>query len=367
MRIAIDASHLDPKNLTGTQNYLYNLIHRLSVLDSSNVYDVFFSHEVSKEFFEHMTNMNGNFSFIHLKKSLSWTQCSLALYLMKNKYDVLLAPWQTMPILHRPKMKIVSVIHGLEYKKLQFGPTLYTALFSDRIVAVSQHTKSELMKKYGIKEKKMNVVYEGVDTREFYERTEGEVESIKSKYGIETPYILFIGTAVPRKNLPAMFEAFSRAIKNPQFTQTCFVVGGYVPEEYKDIYDVPAKVGITNNVRFLGKVDQADLPALFTGAEFLAYVSKSEGFGLPVLEALCCGTPVLTSTAGALPEVAGEAALLVDPDSVDAICEGMERLLGDKDLLLQLKQKGVENVKRFSWQNTASSILEVIKEINAAD
>jgi glycosyltransferase involved in cell wall biosynthesis len=369
MNIAVDASQLSELNRVGTQVYLYNLLHSLSVIDKTNRYIVYLRNPISEEFFNEMVTSNPNFTFKVLKKRVSWTQVSLALELLNNPSDALIAPWQTMPIVHRKSMKILGIIHGVgEYKKWAFGPTLYTCIFADKVVAVSQFTKDRIVNNFKVSPNKVSVVYEGVDTSVFYPRSGRDIVDIRQKYGIVGNYIFFIGTLVPRKNLDRMFAAFARIVQeenNSEDTKSSkyisFIVAGSVPNEYKSVHELPEKYGISENVKFLGRVSQEDACRLMSGSMFLSYVSLTEGFGLPVIEAMSCGTPVLSSNTGALPEVAGEAAVLVDPFDVGEIYDGMSTLAqtGNREEYIR---KGYVNSKRFEWGNTARNILnELIK------
>ncbi len=355
--MGIDASHLSQFNSTGTQNYLYYLVKELACLDTKNLYEIYFKSEPSSAFFTQMVSGNSNFTFRYIKNRLSWTQVGLALECLRQPPDVLLAPWQTMPIFHSPKTKIVSVIHDFAYKPLRFGPTYFTCMFSNRVIAVSADTKKQILTRRLAREPKITVIYEGIDTLVFAQSLKDEVERVRTKYSLPQDYILFVGYVVPRKNLENMLTAFAK-----HTAEISFIVGGSISAQSAAVTNLPEKLGIQNRVKFLGRVAQADLPALYSGATFFAYVSKTEGFGLPVLEAMSCGTPVLTSTAGALPEVAGTAAKMVVPGDVAAIGHAMSELATDAGLRQQLVAQGFENVKRFSWQKTAEKVLQVLEE-----
>ncbi len=364
MQIAVDASRLDIVSPTGTQNYLYNLIHHLSVIDKSNTYFICFRQQVSQDWFNELVSENVNFKSVYIKKTLSWTQFDFAKYLMKNNFDLLISPWQTIPIIHKSNLKIVSVIHGLEYKKYGFAPTLFTVRFSDYVVAVSEFTKSEISSRFKVNAEKVGVIGEGVDTKFFYKRSEREIENVLSKYKIDSKnYILFVGTAVKRKNLNNMIEAFSRVINERVYESLRFVIAGSVPEDNLRLYELPETYNVKDCVKFTGRVDQLDLPALISGAQFLSYVSLSEGFGLPVLEAMACEVPVLTSTTGALPEVSGGAALCVNPNNINEIFQGMDLLLKDYQLRKKLIDLGLVNIQKYSWRQCAEEFLNSFKNI----
>lgn len=377
MQVAIDGSHLTCENMSGTHNYLYNLLNHLAKLDNRNKYVIYYKNDIPSDFLSNMCHNNSNFSFKQLSSYVSWTQVALARALYKNTPDVLLCPWQTIPIFHKKSMKIVSVIHAAdEYAWFLGGSTFYSALFSDKIIAVSNYTKSVILRKYFIPESKVCVIHEGVDHKYFNKKSDDEISHVKAKYDIKGKYIFFVGTLVKRKNVKRMLEAF-KCLQNglgvDDFGLT-FVLGGVVPSKNKSVLSLPQRLEIESKVKFLGRVAQADLPALLSGAEFLSYVSLSEGFGLPVLEAMSCGTAVLTSNSGALPEITNmsdisdpsrvsnsvqNAAYLVDPMNVSAIYSGMQHLC-NRNNNLKYVNFGFDNAKRYTWTKTAQDVLDAL-------
>ena len=173
------------------------------------------------------------------------------------------------------------------------------------------------------------------------------------------PYILFVGTIQPRKNIARLIEAYSM-LDNKDLE--LYVVGkpGWM---FEDIYKTPKKFGIENRVKFLDKVSDSELVELYKKAECFVLPSLYEGFGLPVLEAMKYGCPVITSNVSSLPEAGGDAALYVDPQSARDIKDKIEQLLGDKKLREDMIKKGYEQVKKFSWEKTARETLKVLEEV----
>ena len=375
MRIVVDCSYLRELNRSGTQNYLYYLLKSLSLADNVNEYHLCFDHKISDSFIKEITNENPKFHCHYLKKYLSWTQVSLAVFLVGKGFDILVSPWQTMPIVHSFGLKIVAVIHGLEYDFGRGGPTLYTCLFSNKIIAVSNFTKTEIVRRCKVNPRKIEVLYEGVDTGKFYKRSEEEIQKVKggisrkvrpsAKSDLQGDYVLFVGKVVERKNLPRMIEAFSVVIRdNEACRNLSFVIGGSISKFMSErLYDLCVKFGVANRVLFIGYVKESNLPPLISGSKILFYTSLSEGFGLPVLEAMACGVPVLTSNSGALPEVAGDAALLVNPRDINDMVGGLKKLLTDENLRNTCVAKGYEQIKKFSWERMAEGFLEVLRQI----
>ncbi len=365
MKIVVDCSYLRESNRSGTQNYLYYLLKNLSLSDNVNEYHLCFDHEISTDFRKELTNENPRFYCHYLKKLLSWTQMSLPLFLLGKRFDILISPWQTMPIIHPFGMKIMAVIHGLEYDLGRGGPTLYTCLFSNKIIAVSNFTKSEIVRRYKINPQKIEVLHEGVDTEKFYKSPTLEIQKIKDNYNIKGDYMFFVGKAVLRKNLPRMIEAFSVVIRdNEACRDLSFVIGGSISKAMSEkLHEVCVKFGVVDRVIFTGYVEESDLPALISGSKIFLYVSLSEGFGLPVLEAMSCGVPVLTSSVGALSEVAGDAALLINPNDINDIVGGLKKLLTDENLKNALISKGYEQAKKFSWEKMAAGFSSLFAKI----
>lgn len=349
MKIGIDASRLTRKDRTGTENYLYYLVQELSRVDKTNKYILYFRETPSEDFISELTRRNEKFSYKVLPKLVSWTQVSLAYEMWKDTPDVLFCPWHTVPGINPFwKLSIVATIHDITGR---FIPTIWTSVFSKKLIAVSNSTKEALIHKYKINDQKISVIYEGYDIEDFSPQKKSKVEDVKKKYNLERDYIFFLGTIGPRKNIERMVAAFNVLDNDLEF-----VLGGSTMPGYEDMSKLSA--------HFIGRVDQEDLSALYSGAKFFAFVSVEEGFGIPILEAMACGTPVLTSNISSMIEVAGDAALLVDPESVEDISKGMKRLTEDKGLSKKLVKEGFKQYKKFSWKKAAKETLKVFRKVN---
>lgn len=346
MKIGIDASRLIEQGRTGTENYLYFMVKSLAKVDTQNKYVLFFKNEISDDFWNDLVSENSNFSYKVLNSFISWTQVGLAKEVLKGNLDVLLCPWHTVPVLAIPaKTKIVSIIHDLTGKPF---PTFLSIKGADKVVAVSGYTKKEIPMKF-VKED-VSVISEGY-SEDLNKVSEIETEQVREKYKITKDYIFFLGTIGPRKNLERMVEAYKQ-IKDDYNVD--FVLAGKIVKGYESLVK-----GVTH----IGYVPDEDKASLYSGAEFLSFVSEEEGFGLPILEAMSCGTPVLTADATATAEVAGEAALLVKPNSVESIKNGMIKLLEDTSLKEQLIEKGYKNLEKYSWDKSAKQLTEVFKKL----
>lgn len=223
------------------------------------------------------------------------------------------------------------------------------ATYAQRIITVSQFSKEQLISLLGIPEHLITVIYNGVDER-FHKN--------KSTYFSDRPYFLYIGNRRKNKNLRRMLTAFSRAVIPDDFL---LLISGDADVSLSGHLN---DLGIAHRVRFLGHITERDLPELYRGAFGTLYVSLMEGFGLPVIESMASGTPVITSNVSALAEVAGDAALCVDPFDTEAISDGIERLVNDAELYEYYVQLGYTRSRRFSWETTAKKTWEAILMIS---
>jgi glycosyltransferase involved in cell wall biosynthesis len=222
---------------------------------------------------------------------------------------------------------------------------------ADRVLADSKATRDDLVAHFGAPPEKVQVLYSGVDARFCPEKERGEQERLRDKYGIEFPYVLSLGTLQPRKNYVRLIKAFANL---PLANLRLYIAGGR-GWLYEDIFAEAQKHG--DRVHVLGFVDDADLPALYRGAALFAFPSLYEGFGIPPLEAMACGVPVVCSNASSLPEVAGDVALMVDPFDIDALTQAMARVLEDADLRREMIAKGLAQAERFTWEKAARQLL----------
>ncbi len=224
---------------------------------------------------------------------------------------------------------------------------------ADHILADSEATRQDLMTLYHTPPEKISVLYSGVDACFRPVKDEETLNAVRRRYGIgDAPYIFSVGTVQPRKNYARLAEAVSRL----DFPELKIVIAGGKGWLDDSLYAQIEKLGLQKRVLFLGFVPDEDLPALYSGARAFAFPSLYEGFGLPPLEAMACGVPVVTSNTSSLPEVVADAALLVDPYSVDELTMALRRVLEDDDLRSALIKRGLARTKRFTWERAASGL-----------
>ncbi|MFZ1753297.1 MAG: glycosyltransferase family 1 protein [Caldilineaceae bacterium] len=231
---------------------------------------------------------------------------------------------------------------------------------SDRIVTISESARDDLLALFPVAADRVTAIPLAADPR-FRPQSAAEIERVRAKYNVPDRYIFYLGINKPHKNLPRLIQAYAQlAICNSPL-----VIAGAWDDRYPESRALAAPLG--DSVRFLGPVDDADLPALHSAAALFAFPSLYEGFGLPVLEAMACGVPVICSNRSSLPEVAGNAALLVDPTDTDAIAAAIQQVLENNDLCRSLGEKSLVQAARFSWQRTAAETLAVYREMAAAE
>ena len=289
--------------------------------------------------------------------------------IVKYKLDIVLYPKGVIPLIHHlVRTKKINIIHDLGYfeKKLKaykFWDTIFMRIFmkiscilSNTVITVSESTKSRIIKKFRIKENKIKVIYEGV--RDCFKKIDDEKinNQVFIKYKINKPFIFYSGSISPRKNLMRALIAFNEIKNNVPHN---FYITGMKYWGSGRIQNYIEK-NLSKRVFILGYIENQELVTMYNKAELFLYPSLYEGFGLPIIEAQACGCPVLTSDRTSCPEVAGNAACIVDPYSVEEIKNGILKTLNNSNYKKQLIQKGFKNVKRFSWIKTTNEILKII-------
>ncbi|WP_198134494.1 glycosyltransferase family 4 protein [Geotalea uraniireducens] len=232
------------------------------------------------------------------------------------------------------------------------------------LIADSENTKKDIMRFLDVPEEKVRVIYLGVDEG-FKPLPDPDLQAtVRDRYRLPSRFILFVGTVQPRKNLDGLMRAYAQLCARPDFSHTLVIAGGsgWKNEGLKELIRT---LGLGEKVHFTGYVDETDLPVIYNLADLFVFPSFYEGFGLPLLEAMACGVPVVSSNASCLPEVAGDSALLVYPHSVEDIAAGIARLLGDEALRRTCIERGRERAKLFTWEKCARETLDVFRTITA--
>lgn len=362
LTIAIDASRTTTAKRTGTENYALKLTRALLALDSSHRFVLYFRDKPPASLFAarpHVTQ--------HVIPALrAWTHTRLALALWRARPDVVFVPAHTLPLAF-PGRAVVTV-HDLGYKYFpEAHPSLarryleWTTRFSARraarVLADSLATAKDLAAHYRIPEHKMSVVYPGVD-EDLHPITDGTaLAAMRRRYNLPERYLLFVGTLQPRKNIARIVQAYARWRKGFSGERVALVLAG----QQGWLYDPTWTAGV-EGVILPGYIDDADVAALYSGALGLVFPSLHEGFGFPILEAMRCGIPVITSATSSMPEVAGKAARLVNARDVDAIAEAIHQIVTDEELRADLIAKGHTQAEQFTWTRAAEQVLHVLEQ-----
>jgi glycosyltransferase involved in cell wall biosynthesis len=382
MRIGIDArAILNPEKSapSGVAHYVWHLVKNLLEIDKDNQYILFFDFKVRDKDVKRFARENVKikfFPFSDYKKYMPGAYSEilgLATY-SREKMDLLhvTSPLYRVPASYRGKI-VTTFYDFAPYRAPDLFPRLSTAKIkalykfmakkSDRIIAVSQSTKKDVHEFLGYPEKDIAVVHNGIDKR-FFEDCSISAEKIRKDYKINGKYILFLGTLEPRKNLTRVLEGFAR-FKNSYQGKFDYqlVVAGKRGWLFKEYFQQAEDLGIKEDVIFTGYVGGDDLKPLYSHAEFFVMPSLWEGFGQTIVEAMACGAPCLVSKVASIPEVAGDAALYVNPHDTEGIGKAIEKLAGDKNLREKLSVAGREQAKKFSWPKCARETLEVYKNV----
>ncbi len=358
MRIAIDASRTTVASRTGTENYALQLIRALLDLRSSHQITLYFRDLPLPDLFPPSPNVQQRvIPFARL-----WTHARFAAALWADRPDVTFVPAHALPFVFPGRA--VATVHDLGYRFFPDAHPTMERLYLDlttrattrratRILVDSEATRRDLIGQYGVDMERIDVVYPGVEG--WQRAPDAQIAAIRAKYKLPDCYLLFLSTLQPRKNIRRLVEAFTRYTDISD--DAVLVLAG---KRGWLIDEVLAELPSTRIV-LTGYVPDADVPALYSGALALVFPSLYEGFGFPVLEAMRCGTPVLCSNTSSLPELAGDAAILVDPLDVNAIATGMARLVGDADLRADLVQRGYRQAAKFTWQHAAELTLRALE------
>lgn len=372
MNIAIDAFEANLNKKVGMGNYVDNLIQALARIDSENDYTLYV-----KKGSNETGNLNQeNFKYKKLTSPMIrsyWSQCRLPIEILLNRPDILHIPTGHKIPFNCPKNTVVT-IHDLafikfpkyfesnvKWRSLQF--TRHAILKAKKIIAISQSTKNDILKYYKVDELKVEVIYHGVE--DIFKPIEdtSKIDLVCKKYGINLPFVLFVGVLQPRKNITRLIWAFKKMLNSCNLKMQ-LVIAGNKGWMYEDIFKTVKQAGIEDRVVFTGYALKQDVIWLLNGAKVFVLPSLYEGFGMPVLEAMACGVPVVTSNVSSMPEIAGDAALLVDPYSVDEISRALIDVINKPQLADELVKKGLKRVKSFTWEKAARQTLKVYESMN---
>jgi glycosyltransferase involved in cell wall biosynthesis len=346
----------------GVHQYIHHLLRHLEQADGGLRYTVLLGEGVLGPDVV-LTSLRSRWPTSRAAVRVVWEQCVQPRVLRRIGADLVHGPVFISPLL-APCPAVVT-IHDLSFIRFpeMFHPinrlylTMLTRLSAKRarrLIAVSAHTAAESTELLGVPPERIDVVHHGIDPA-FRPLPADGVESFRRRKELPEHFVLAVGTLEPRKNHTRLVEAFAR-IRDSQVKLVLVGGKGWL---YDQLFARVEALGLSGRVIFAGYVTNDELPLWYNAATVLAYPSVYEGFGLPVLEAQACGTPVLTSNVSSLPEAAGDAALMIDPYDVEAIVAGLSRLLTDEPLQHELRERGLARARGFSWPRTAQETARV--------
>ncbi|MDD4351728.1 MAG: glycosyltransferase family 1 protein [Candidatus Gracilibacteria bacterium] len=373
MRIGIDTRMYSPK-FTGIGRYVKELIDHITKLDTENEYILFFNDE---EYSQYMApNARVSKRRVKAKHYSLAEQTSFTKALNTEELDLVHFTHFNAPILYK-KPSIVT-LHDLTLtkfpdeersnfvKKFGYQMTIKNIVQkAKRIITVSANTKEDTVQYLGAKIEKIKVIYEGVGSEFKPIQDAAALSAVKQKYGITKPFFLYVGAWRKHKNLVMLVKAFN-LFKNSHGLDYQLVIAGGNQDQNSEVLKTIQDFGLKAHIVTPGYIDDLDLPALYSAATAFTFPSLYEGFGLPILESMACGTATLLANSSSMPEVAGQDnAIFFDPNSMEQIAENMYKIVTDEALRTSLEQKGLERAKQFTWQKMAEQTLAIYKEVGA--
>jgi len=398
MKIGIDATitALTSDDKSGIYHYILYLVSALLDIDTENEYILFFNFLKNKHlkgYREVCSLLKGKDNFravvSRFPPQIS-TPLRLPIDLFTGSVDVFHGPAHVIPpvLLGKGVITIHNTSQGPEFtdnpewiESIKDKPHLIdwykgrlryfsyknkhlprSVKRADLIISISNYTKNDIIEMLGVPENKVKVVYHGVSPRFTSIEDVELLDAVKAKYNIEGSYILFVSTFNPNKNIIRLLEAFHELRYSSNLKHRLVLVGRktwYYPVVLKKIQELQ----LEDIIICPGHITHEDLPAFYSGADLFICPSLLEGFGMPILEAMACGTPVVSSNAAALPEIVGDAGILVNPHSSEDLAEGMYRVLSNDNLKSELRNQGIKRAKLFTWEKTARDTLEAYKAV----
>lgn len=371
MRIGIDATALPPQPV-GAGNYIIHLVRALVALDSGDEF-VIFAQQGGASLIN-IPDGNGVEWIILPDRNpgirLIWEQISFPKLVQRSGVDLLHSLHYTRPVWL--PCKSVVTYHDMTFflyphlharSKRVFFPMAIraSARQADALIAVSESTRQDAIRILGIPPQKITTAQLGVDPSFTPISDIEQKRRIAEKYHLPKKFILYVGLVEPRKNLPKLISAYKKSVDNG-IEHKLVVVGRY-GWMYEEVFRQIEALNLKDNVFLAGYISQEDLPMVYNLASLFVYPTLYEGFGLPSLEAMACGLPVISTNVSSLPEIIGDAGVLVPPDDVDSLYQAIQKVLKDEKLSEDLIQKGLEQAAKFTWERTARSTLQVYRQV----
>jgi len=375
MRIGFDARCLEKENISGVGEYALELLKNILKIDSANQYIIFsnsFRQKNSRHFEWIKAHPNATLKRFSIPNKmlnlcfwyLNWPKIDKLI----GGADIFFAPNINF-LCVSGKCRLVATFHDLSFERYPHFFPLKTRLWhkyfvnpkkvsrtAKSITAVSESTKKDLREIYQVKNEDIQTIPHGISQDfSFIGRNDPKLEKIRRKYRLPQKFIFFLGNIEPRKNITSIIAAYKDIVlRNPELSEYELVLAG-------NISPLCASLIKAENIKTCGYIDRADRPYVYNLASLFVYPSFFEGFGLPVLEAMACGTPVVASNNSSIPEVAENSALLIDPNRPTELADAMENILTDENLRRKFKERGLEQAQKFSWKKCAEETLKNLK------
>jgi glycosyltransferase involved in cell wall biosynthesis len=369
LKIAIEARPIKWSYGTGIGNYTFSLIQKLNELDTVNEYTFLWA---DNRPMPHIP-FTREYSFYYLPKDDEREMVEMPYWLAREKADIFHLPQNGFRIPDPKSCKIIVTIHDLipyflpEMVRSSFLKRFITEMpniveRADRIITVSETSKNDILKIFKIDRAKIVVIPSAPAGSYRLFPKQDTKQKLACRYGIKKPYLLYVGGLNPRKNIMELIYAYSKIYRDLPGGQKLLILG---PDgKHSDRLQLLVKsLNLEQEVVFPGFIKSEDLPLFYNGADLFVYPSLYEGFGLPPIEAMACGTPVITSNVSSLPEVVGDAALQINPYDTLALANGIFRVLNDESLRESLIKKGLKHSRKYNWNRIATQILSVYQDV----
>jgi len=368
MRVAIDTRKIHD---FGIGTYIRNLLRQLARIDQNTEYillcrepDLGIAAQLGPNF-RGVVEPSPNYS-LREQIHVPWV-------LMREKPDLFHAPHYVLPPLTpcRAVVTIHDCIHlrfpqylpsrlGYGYARGQMWAATHRAA---RVITVSEASKRDILRYFRVPESRIDVIYNAIDDRFWQQPDAGEIARVRERYRLDDPFVLYAGNIKPHKNLERLIEAFHLLRQHAAMKDVQLLIIGDEISKYATLRRAVHRHKLHKHVRFFGFVSDQTLAALYRLANVFVFPSLYEGFGLPPLEAMASGTPVITSNVSSLPEVVGDAALMIDPYEPEAIADAMQRVLSDAALRADLSRRGLARAREFSWERSIARVREIYEEV----
>lgn len=385
MKVSLHIQPILGKNLTGIGVYTLNIVKHITSLQGGNLfflnlYDVDSTENIRADLSKKGIKLGDDCKLVHsslkrpwgLQKFLNWIRG-----VPYSKYfpaEIDISHFFNFVLPRGVKGQSITTVHDMVYKicpetmhwktRIILELTLKASVKrASRIATVSINSMNDIVRLLHIDPNKVFVTYPAADISIFNTMyTEEEIQECKIAYNIQHPYYLFTGTLEPRKNIVRLIKAYFYSSKTSTYPVK-LVLCGKKGWKYKDIFSTIERLQLQNDVIITGYTSTGDIAKLMNGALAFVFPSLYEGFGIPPLEAMCCGAPVITSNKSSLPEVVGDAAILIDPESIEEMAHALSLVRDNEELRQKMRQKGLQQAKQFSWEKTANIIMETYKSM----